>query len=103
MRNLTGKQPSGKRLVLGYDGRCSACGELARRIEEQLAGRLEVRNLRDPLVKEWRKKTLGEGAPLAPTLFEVRKDRDREEVGRGPAGGWEPTWAAFWVPPTPGG
>lgn len=80
MRNLTGKHPSGKRLVLGYDGGCSACEELARRIEEQLTGRLEVRNLCDPRVEEWRKKTLGENAPLAPTLFEVRKNRDREEA-----------------------
>jgi len=69
---LTDREASGKRLVLGFDGGCSACGELARRIEERLAGRLEVRNLREPLVQEWRKKALGEDLPLAPTLFEVR-------------------------------
>lgn len=72
MPEITGKQTSGKRLVLGYDGGCSACGELARRIEERLSGRLEVLSLHDPRVEEWRKRTLGEGAPLVPTLFEVR-------------------------------
>ena len=71
MPKLTGRQNIGRRLVLGFDGGCSACGELARRIEEQLAGRLEILNLHEPRVEEWRKKTLGEASPLAPTLFEV--------------------------------
>ncbi len=57
---------------MGFDGGYLACGELARRKEERLAGRLEVRNLREPLVREWRKKALGKDLPLAPTLFEVR-------------------------------
>jgi hypothetical protein len=72
MPEMTGKQTSGKRLVLGFDGGCSACGERARRIEARLTGRLEVLSLHDPRVEEWRKRTLGDDAPLVPTLFEVR-------------------------------
>ncbi len=72
MPKLTGKETPGKRLVLGFDGGCSACSELARRIEERLAGKLEVLSLREPEVEEWRKKALGEDAPLVPTLFEIR-------------------------------
>ena len=75
-------EASARRLVLGFDGGCSACGELARRIEERLAGRLEVLNLREPRVEEWRRKALGEDAPLAPTLFEVRGGGDHQEVVR---------------------
>lgn len=82
MQKPTRKQASDTRLVLGYDGGCSACGELARRIADQLSGRLEVRNLLDPRVEEWRKKTLGANTPLTPTLFEVRKGRDQQEVVR---------------------
>jgi murein DD-endopeptidase MepM/ murein hydrolase activator NlpD len=71
MPEMTGKQTSGKRLVLGFDGGCSACGERARRIEARLTGRLEVLSLHDPRVEEWRKRALGDDAPLVPTLFEV--------------------------------
>jgi len=52
MPQITGKQTSGKRLVLGFDGGCSACGMLARRIEERLAGKLEVLSLHDPRVEK---------------------------------------------------
>lgn len=72
MPELKGRQAPGKRLVLGFDGGCSACSELARRIEERLAGKIEVLSLHEPRVEEWREKTLGEDAPLVPTLFEVR-------------------------------
>ena len=41
MPKLTGRQTPGKRLVLGFDGWCSACSELARRIGKRLAGRLD--------------------------------------------------------------
>lgn len=65
-----GKEASGKRLVLGFDGGCSACGELARRIGETTS-KLEVCSLHEPRVEEWRKKALGQDPPLVPTLFEV--------------------------------
>ncbi len=80
MPKLTDREASGKRLVLGFDGGCSACGELARRIEERLAGRLEVLNFHEPSVEEWRQRALGEDAPLVPTLFEVSRGRDQQEV-----------------------
>ncbi|MDP8971949.1 MAG: hypothetical protein M3N45_01945, partial [Actinomycetota bacterium] len=73
MREVTGRRTSGNRLVLGFNGGCSACSGLARRVEEQLAGKLEVLSLREPPVEEWRKKTLGEDAHLVPTLSEVRE------------------------------
>lgn len=64
-----------RKLVLGFDGDCVICSALARRIEEQVGNKLEVRGLREPQVDHWRKKALGEGAPWAPTLFEVRGTR----------------------------
>lgn len=73
MPEVTGRRTTGARLVLDFDCGCSACNGLARRIEERLAGKLEVLSLREPRVEEWRKKTLGEDAPLTPTLFEVRE------------------------------
>ena len=73
MPEVTGRRTTGARLVLGFDGGCSACSGLAQRIEDRLAGKLEVLSLREPRVEEWRKKTLGEDAPLVPTLFEVKE------------------------------
>ncbi len=60
-----------KRLVLGFDAGCMSCSDLARRIEEQVGDRLEIRSLHDPQVEYWRKQALGEDAPWAPTLVEV--------------------------------
>src|SRR4051794_2335204 len=81
MPELTSKAPPGKRLVLGFDGGCYACDELARRIEAQLAGKLEVLSLHEPQVEEWRKHTLGEDTPLVPTLFEIRETEVRAWTG----------------------
>ncbi len=78
---LTGKEAPGTRLVLGFDGGCSACSELARRIEERLPGQLEVLSLHEPEVEEWRKQALGEGVPLVPTLFEIREPEVRAWTG----------------------
>ncbi|QYJ16273.1 hypothetical protein Rxycam_02106 [Rubrobacter xylanophilus DSM 9941] len=61
----------GRRLILGYDGGCGACSALARRIEEAVGERLEVRSLYDPQVEHWREEALGKEAPWAPTLVEV--------------------------------
>jgi hypothetical protein len=60
---------------LGFDGGCSACGELDRRIGETTS-KLEVRSLHDSRVEEWRRKALGEHAPLVPTLFEVGESEE---------------------------
>lgn len=60
-----------KHLVLGFDAGCMTCSELARRIEEEVGDKLELRNLHDPQVEQWRKQALGKDAPWAPTLIEV--------------------------------
>lgn len=60
-----------RRLVLGFDGGCTACSDLARRIEERVGDKLEVRSLHHPQVEHWRGQALGENAPWVPTLFEV--------------------------------
>lgn len=70
-----------KRLVLGFDGGCFTCLELARRIDERVGDKLEVKNLRNPQLQGWRKEALGEDAPWAPTLFEVKGPRVRAWTG----------------------
>ncbi len=60
-----------RRLVLGYDGGCVTCSDLAERISQSVGDRMEVRSLHDPQVEHWRERTLGKDAPWAPTLFEV--------------------------------
>lgn len=65
-----------RRLVLGFDGGCVTCSDLAERISEQVGGRLEVRSLHHPQVEHWREQALGEHAPWAPTLLEVGGPRE---------------------------
>ena len=60
-----------RRLVLGFDAGCMMCSNLARRIEERVGDRVEVRSLHHPQVEHWREQALGKDAPWAPTLFEV--------------------------------
>ena len=60
-----------RRLVLGFDAGCMTCSELAKRIEERIGDKVEVLSLNDPQMANWRKETLGEAAPWAPTLVEV--------------------------------
>lgn len=68
----TGMGSDGRRkLVLGFDAGCLTCSELARRIEDRVGGRLEVRSLNDPLMQHWRESALGETATWAPTLVEL--------------------------------
>jgi hypothetical protein len=61
-----------RRLVLGFDAGCMTCSGIAERIKERVGDKIEVRGLREPQVMEWRKQALGEDAPIAPTLFEVK-------------------------------
>lgn len=63
--------PGVRKLVLGFDGGCARCSDLAGRISQSVGDRLEVRSLRHPQVEHWRERTLGKDAPWAPTLFEV--------------------------------
>lgn len=64
-----------RKLVLGFDGGCATCSDLAERISERVGDRLEVRSLLDPQVEHWREQTLGKNAPWAPTLFEITGNR----------------------------
>lgn len=64
-----------RRLVLGFDAGCSTCSNLAKRIEEEGNEKIEVRSLHDPQMEHWRKQALGENAPWAPTLVEVKDDK----------------------------
>lgn len=84
MTELENQGASGtKRLVLGFDAGCLACSELARRIEEQVGEKLEIRSLRNPQVREWRERALGDDAPWAPTLIEVKEPTEvRAWTGR---------------------
>ena len=68
----TNTQPGGRRLVLGFDAGCMTCSELAKTIEAAVGDRLEIRSLNEPQVEYWRRQALGEDAPWAPTLIEVR-------------------------------
>lgn len=74
-------QLDGRRLVLGFDGGCLSCSGLAQRIEEQVGDKLEVLSLSDHRVEQWRKTALGEDAPWAPTLIEVKGLRVRAWTG----------------------
>jgi predicted DCC family thiol-disulfide oxidoreductase YuxK len=60
-----------RRLILGFDGGCATCSDLAERISEQAGTRLEVRSLHHPQVEHWRERALGKDAPWAPTLFQI--------------------------------
>ena len=60
-----------KKLVLGFDAGCMTCSELARKIEEEVGDKLEVRSLHDPQMVHWREQALGEDAPWAPTLVKL--------------------------------
>lgn len=62
----------GRRLVLGFDAGCLTCSELARKIEDAVGEKLEVRSLNDPQVEHWREEAFGDDAPWAPTLIEVK-------------------------------
>lgn len=70
-----------KRLVLGFDGGCGACEELAKKVEKRVGGKLAVLNLWEPEVARWRETTLGANAPWAPTLFEVDGDNVTARTG----------------------
>jgi hypothetical protein len=80
VRELLGSS-NRRRLVLGFDAGCMACGDLARRIEERVGDKIEVRSLRDPLVEHWRKQVLGEDAPWVPILIEVEGGKVRAWTG----------------------
>jgi len=71
----------GRRLVLGFDAGCLTCSELAKRIEERVGDKIEVRSLNDPMMDHWRKVVFGEAAPWVPTLVEVEGNTVRAWTG----------------------
>lgn len=82
MLKPVGKEsPDAKKLVLGFDAGCFTCLELAKRIKERLGNKLEVHNLRDPQVEQWRKIALEENAPWVPALFEINGTKVRAWTG----------------------
>jgi hypothetical protein len=82
VENSSVERTEAKRLVLGYDGGCSTCSGIARRIQEEIGNKLEIMSLSDPLVQGWREQSLGEDAPWTPTLFEVEGQSVRAWTGR---------------------
>lgn len=70
-----------RRLVLGFDAGCTACSDLAQRIENQAGDKLEVRSLRDTQVEHWRRQALGEDTVWAPTLIEVQSGEVKAWTG----------------------
>ncbi len=71
MEGANNQTGGARKLVLGFDAGCTTCSGLAKRIEEAVGERLEVRSLNDPMMEHWRGQTLGENAPRAPTLVEI--------------------------------
>lgn len=68
--------------ILGFDGDCLTCRQLAEEVARLANGRLAVRSLRDPEVAAWRARALGPDAPWAPTLFRVEGERVEAWTGR---------------------
>jgi len=68
--------PGARKLVLGFDGGCTMCSDVAERISERVGDKLEVRSLYHPQVEYWREQALGKDAPWAPTLFEIGGARE---------------------------
>lgn len=77
----TERQRNGRRLILGFDAGCLTCSELAKRIEEQVGDRLEIRDLRDPDVTRWIEQALGKEARWAPTLIELSRGKIKGWTG----------------------
>lgn len=70
------------RWVLGFDGECPFCREVAARVAWVGEGRIAVRSLQDPEVAGWRKHALGDLAAWTPTLFLIRGKRINAWTGR---------------------
>lgn len=63
------------KLYLGFDASCGDCSRIARRISDEAGQRVSVVSLRSSEMRTWRKSTLGESAPWAPTLVVERGEK----------------------------
>lgn len=70
-----------EKLVLGFDAGCSTCRDLAGEVEKQSDGKVEVRNLWDPQVMQWRREALGDEAPWTPTLLKIKEGKVKGWTG----------------------
>lgn len=66
MGQTEARHGGGRRLVLGFDAGCLTCSELAKRIEERVGDKLEVRSLNDPMMDHWRKESSARPRPGLP-------------------------------------
>ncbi len=71
----------GRRLYLGYDAQCAVCSALVLRVRDASGGRLEVRGLLDPEMRQWRQRADGTDGPWLPTLVVVHGDHRRAWSG----------------------
>ncbi|MEV0755283.1 bacteriocin fulvocin C-related protein [Streptosporangium sp. NPDC050280] len=58
--------------MLAFDASCGQCHKISRAIARESGDKVEILGLRDPDVRQWRKLSLGEEAPWAPTLIRIR-------------------------------
>jgi len=65
------------RWILGFDGMCHACTDMARQVEEIAGGKLTVKSLHSQQMLTWRQQALGEHPPRIPTLLAVDGDTVR--------------------------
>lgn len=72
---------TGTEWVLGFDGGCGDCNDLAWRIVALAEGRVTAQSLNSSQVSAWREKAFGADAPWAPTLFAVEPDGVRAWIG----------------------
>ncbi|MDQ3303712.1 MAG: hypothetical protein M3518_10235 [Actinomycetota bacterium] len=63
MEGTNTQNGGGRRLVLGFDAGCMTCSGLAKRIDERVGDKLEIRSLNDPVMQRWRGEVFGEDAP----------------------------------------
>lgn len=71
------------RWVLGFDGGCCACSDIAKQIVDLSRGRMSAASLRSCMLLKWREQTLGADAPWLSTLFAVEGEQVRAWTGPG--------------------
>jgi hypothetical protein len=67
--------------VLAFDASCGKCRAISAVVAEASGGKLEVLPLLHPDVVQWRRRSLGEDAPFAPTFIRAGGDDVRAWTG----------------------